>query len=327
VLAGWITSLSGDVVPAQRLAAVVDAASYELVPLDGSASFDSARAMWRAFICPAGPEQMLLDADLALEQEPPWSPWRDNALVIAGEAYLLNGDLDRAVRLFTESSALSAVNNNTDSLVLSETELALVAMDRGQWTEAAEHLERAQTTIDEHRLHDYVTCLLAFAAAARLAVHRGDLKTAELELTRAMRARVSLTWVLSWLSVSVRLQLAKVYSALGEQTTARHLLREIDDIMLQRPRLGVLVEEVAELRQLLTASAQGGAGGGSPLSPAELRLLPYLQTHLTYREIAERLFVSRNTVSTEVSSIFRKLGASSRGEAVQRATSIGLLGG
>ena len=97
--------------------------------------------------------------------------------------------------------------------------------------------------------------------------------------------------------------------------------------MLQRPRLGVLVEEVAELRQLLTASAQGGAGGGSPLSPAELRLLPYLQTHLTYREIAERLFVSRNTVSTEVSSIFRKLGASSRGEAVQRATSIGLLGG
>ena len=106
VLAGWITSLSGDIVPAQRLAAIVDAASYELVPLDGSASFDSARAMWRAFMCPAGPESMLLDADLALEQEPPWSPWRDNALVIAGEAYLLSGDVDRAAALFTESSAL-----------------------------------------------------------------------------------------------------------------------------------------------------------------------------------------------------------------------------
>jgi LuxR family maltose regulon positive regulatory protein len=327
VLAGWITSLSGDVVSAQRWAAIVDAASYELVPLDGSASFDSGRAMWRAFICPVGPELMLLDAKLALEQEPPWSVWRDNTLVIAGEAFLLSGDVDRAVELFTESSALSAVNSNTDSLVLSESELALLAMDRGQWSEAAEHLERAQTTIDEHRLHDYATCLLAFAAAARLAVQRGDLKKAELELTRAMRARVSLTFVLSWLSVRVRLQLAKVYSALGEQTTARHLLREIDDVMLQRPRLGILVEEVAELRQLLTASTQGRTAGGSPLSPAELRLLPYLQTHLTYREIAERLFVSRNTVSTEVSSIFRKLGASSRGEAVQQATSIGLLGG
>jgi LuxR family maltose regulon positive regulatory protein len=54
--------------------------------------------------------------------------------------------------------------------------------------------------------------------------------------------------------------------------------------------------------------------------------LPYLQTHLTYREIAERLFVSRNTVSTEVSSIFRKFGVSSRGAAVEHALSIGLLG-
>ena len=269
---------------------------------------------------------VVLDANLALEQEPPWSVWRDNALVIAGEAYLLSGDVNRAVELFTESSALSAVNNNSDSLVLSESELALLAMDRGHWSEAAEHLERAQTTIDEHRLHDYVTCLLAFAAAARLAVHRGDSTTAERELTRAMRARVSLTFVLPWLSVRVRLQLAKVYWALGEQATAHHLLREIDDVMLQRPQLGILVEEVASLGETIRSSASIGSPGASPLSPAELRLLPYLQTHLTYREIAERLFVSRNTVSTEVSSIFRKFGVSSRGAAVEHALSIGLLG-
>jgi LuxR family maltose regulon positive regulatory protein len=55
-------------------------------------------------------------------------------------------------------------------------------------------------------------------------------------------------------------------------------------------------------------------------------LLPYLQTHLTIREIAARLFVSRNTVNSEVSSIYRKLSVSSRNEAVQRATTIGLLG-
>jgi len=141
-----------------------------------------------------------------------------------------------------------------------------------------------------------------------------------------MRARVSLTFVLPWLSVRVRLHLAKVYSAIGDQTTARHLLREIDDIMLQRPRLGILVEEVSSLRETIRSSASEGGPGASPLTPAELRLLPYLQTHLTYREIAERLFVSRNTVSTEVSSIFRKFGVSSRGEAVEHALSIGLLG-
>ena len=67
-------------------------------------------------------------------------------------------------------------------------------------------------------------------------------------------------------------------------------------------------------------------GGASPLSPAELRVLPYLQTHLTFREIAERLYVSRNTVSSQVTSIYRKLGVSSRTEAVEQATPIGLIG-
>ena len=326
VLAGWITSLSGDIVRAQRLAAVVDAASYDLVPLDGSASFDSARAMWRAFMCPAGPENMLLDAKLALEQEPPWSPWRDNALVIGGEAYLLSGDVDRAAALFTESSALAALNSNTDSLVLSESELASLAIDRGQWSQAAEHLERAQTTIEEHRLDDYASCLFTFVGSARLALHRGDRAETERQLTRAMRARVSLTFLLSFLSVRVRLHLAKMYWALGDQTTARHLLREIDDILLHRPRLGTLLDEVSTFRDAIASSAQRPTAGASPLTPAELRLLPYLQTHLTLREVADRLFVSRNTVSSELSSIYRKFGVSSRGAAVEHATAVGLLG-
>jgi LuxR family transcriptional regulator, maltose regulon positive regulatory protein len=97
--------------------------------------------------------------------------------------------------------------------------------------------------------------------------------------------------------------------------------------LLHRPALGTLVDEVADFRGIVTSSAQQRATGGAPLSPAELRLLPYLQTHLTFSEIGERLFVSRNTVSTEVASIYRKLSVSSRGDAVQHATVIGLLGG
>ena len=63
------------------------------------------------------------------------------------------------------------------------------------------------------------------------------------------------------------------------------------------------------------------------LTAAELRLLPYLATHLTFREIASRLFVSRSTVKTEALSIYRKLTASSRSEAVERAVEVGLLDG
>jgi LuxR family maltose regulon positive regulatory protein len=270
---------------------------------------------------------MMTDASLAVAQEPAWSPWRGQALCAFAEAHLLVGEVDEAGALFEESSLVATTTGNTDEFVVCESELALLAMDRGQWSIAAEHLERALTAIEESRMHDYATSVLAFAGAARLAVHRGDRAETDRQLTKAMRARPSLTYVLPTLAVRLRLALAKVYYAIGDQTTARHLLRELDDIVLRRPRLGALLDEVADLRRILTASPQVAVAGSSPLTSAELRLLPYLQTHLTIREIGERLFVSRNTVSSEVSSIYRKLGVSSRHDAVQRATEVGLLGG
>jgi LuxR family transcriptional regulator, maltose regulon positive regulatory protein len=269
----------------------------------------------------------MIDASLAVAQEPPWSVWRDAALWSYANAHLLTGDVDRAGVLFAEAGAAAAMYSNAEVLVLSESELALLAMDRARWVEVAEHIEVALAAIEEYRMHDYVASLLAFAGAARLAVQRGDLNEAHRQLTRAMRARLSCTFALPLHAVRVRLQLAKVFWAIADQTTARHLLREIDDILLHRPALGALVEDVSEFRRILTSSAQVGATGGSPLTAAELRLLPYLQTHLVIREIAERLFVTRNTVASELRSIYRKLGVSSRGDAVQQATTIGLLGG
>ena len=328
VLAGWVAAVTGQTAEAQRWAAILEAASFDLVPLDGSASFDSARAMLRAIMCPAGPDQAMADASFAVAQERPWSPWRDTALCLSGEAHLLAGDADQAGLLFAEAASLAAEMPNTDSaFVLSESELALLAMDRGRWAGAAEHVERALKAIDERRFHDYALSVLAFAVAARLAVHRGDPKEADRRLTSAMRARPSLTFVLPFLAVRVRLQLAKVYRATGDTTTARYLLMEIDDVLGHRPALGALVTEVDGFRQILTWNARAGPTGAAPLSPAELRLLPYMQTHLTVREIAQRLFVSRNTVSSEISSIYRKLGVTSRSDAMRHAMAVGLLGG
>ncbi len=327
VLTAWIAVLTGQTAEAQRWAAILDAASFDLVPADGSASFDSARAMLRAFTCAAGPEQVMADASFAVAAEPPWSVWRDQALCACAEAHLLAGDVDRAEALFAEASAVATVNDNADMCILSEFELAVLAMDQDRWPEAAEHVEVALATIDEHRMYDYVAGLFGFVGAARLAVHRGDLVEAHHHLTRAMRARPSCTYVLPFLAVRSRLQLAKVCWSLADHTTAHHLLREIDDVLLHRPALGVLVDQVAELRQVLASGTPAGTTGGSPLTPAELRVLPYLQTHLTMREVADRLFVSRNTVSTQVGAIYRKLGVSSRSEAVEQATAVGLLGG
>ena len=75
----------------------------------------------------------------------------------------------------------------------------------------------------------------------------------------------------------------------------------------------------------LSTVADESSGWASTLTAAELRLLPLLTTHLSFREIAERLFVSRNTVKTQAISVYRKLDASSRSEAIERAIELGLV--
>jgi LuxR family maltose regulon positive regulatory protein len=322
----WIAILTGDTAGALRWAAFVETASFDGVPADGTASFESARAMLRAGMCPAGPEAMMADAAFVVAQEPERSEWRSTALWLFAEAHLLRGNLDQASSLYAEASTAAATSGHAEGVVSNESQLAGLSMDRGDWQEAADRLERALATIDQSWMHDYVRSLPAFAGAARLSLHRGDLNETYRQLARAMRARPSATYLLPIDAVRARLQLAKVYLALADLATARQVLREIDDILKHRPALGTLVDEVGELRGVLASTSTAGPVGRLPLTPAELRLLPYLQTPLTTDGIAERLFVSIHTVKSEMSSIYRKLGVSSRSKAVQKATAIGLLG-
>ncbi len=182
VLAGWVAVINGQTSAAQRWAAIIDDATFDLVPVDGSASFESARAMLRTVMCPGGPEQAMADSNLAMAQEPAWSPWRDAALSASGEAHLLVGDTERAEALFAEGADVAAGNQNTDTVALCEAELALLMMDDGRWTAAADHVRTAIDAIDEFRMHDSAICVLAFAAAARLAAtprrHRRDQRRA-----------------------------------------------------------------------------------------------------------------------------------------------------
>ena len=66
-------------------------------------------------------------------------------------------------------------------------------------------------------------------------------------------------------------------------------------------------------------------GAARDLTPAELRVLQFLPTHLSFPEIAGQVFVSPNTVKTQAQGVYRKLGVSSRREAVEEARAAGLL--
>jgi LuxR family transcriptional regulator, maltose regulon positive regulatory protein len=95
----------------------------------------------------------------------------------------------------------------------------------------------------------------------------------------------------------------------------------------RRPGLGTLASEAQALRLGLAKQRGPGNPGASALTTAELRLLPLLATHLSFPEIASELFLSPNTVKSQATSLYRKLGASSRGQAVVRSRELALLEG
>ena len=123
--------------------------------------------------------------------------------------------------------------------------------------------------------------------------------------------------------VQALLELARAYLGLGDAGGARRRRRQAEDILPERPQLGALPDEARALRPPWTAWP-ADAVGASSLTAAELRLLPLLATHLSLGEIGERLHVSRATVKPQATSIYRKLRASSRSEAVSRARELGL---
>ena len=107
-------------------------------------------------------------------------------------------------------------------------------------------------------------------------------------------------------------------------TGARLLLREARDILRQRPHLGLLPTQADQLQSQLDTLRETPAS--SPrLTTAELRLLPLLSTHLSYPEMSERLYLSPYTVKSQAISLYRKLGVSSRSQAIQRLQQTGLL--
>jgi NarL family two-component system response regulator LiaR len=64
---------------------------------------------------------------------------------------------------------------------------------------------------------------------------------------------------------------------------------------------------------------------GLRITPRELEILNLIAHGMSNREIAERLFVSENTVKTHSSRVFDKLGAKRRTQAVQLGKELGLL--
>jgi LuxR family maltose regulon positive regulatory protein len=290
---------------------------------DGN-TIEATVAYLRALLCRDGIERMRLDARAALDGLDPASPYRATMLHTEGLAYLLAGDPDRADTVLAHAvdAATSAGAVPFVPVVLAER--GIVAIAREDWAAADAFADQAQAIMQGGDFDDYWTSALVYGWLARVALHHGDVSRGRDLVGRAARLRHLQTYALPVVSSQALLEMAGAYLALGDAAGGRTVLRQVRDILQQRPRLGPVARQADELADRLD-TVRGGAPGASSLTTAELRLLPFLPTHLTFREIGERLFVSRHTVKTQAISVYRKLGVSSRGEAIARMRELGLL--
>lgn len=320
----WLHALRGRADEAERWAAALEASEFEGAMPDGS-PVGAWVSTSRALLCRRGVEQMRADAEAAVAELSSASPWLAPAMLLVGVSALLSGDLEEAEALLGRAAETASAMGAVYAGVVAHSERALLALERGDLAAAESEIAQANAFVNDAPSADYVVTAILLAARARLAIAQGQGARAREALAAAQRVRPMMTHVLSWFSVQTRLELAKAHLDLSDARGAATLYHEAEDILRRRSRLGTLAQEAEQVRTRLTTVAEQASGWASTLTAAELRLLPLLTTHLSFREIAERLFVSRNTVKTQAISVYRKLDASSRSEAIERAVELGLV--
>jgi LuxR family maltose regulon positive regulatory protein len=326
VMAASLSATMGRPADAERFADMVD----RWVDRGGPAedSFGAAYAvLMRTMLCRSGTGQMHVDADEAVAR------FAEAGIVSAtpfryhGLAHVLCGAPDCADALFAKAVSAAEDTGAHEELSMALSQRALMAMTADAWDQAEALTWEAAAVARRAGLADSYAMPLICAAQARVALHRGEAQAARQHLTSAQRVRPVLTYAIPHMALQARIELIRAHLTLGDLAGARTLMREIDELLGRRPGLGALASEAEALRARLATEPASGGPGASTLTAAELRLLPLLATDLSFPEIAAELFLSHNTVKSQGASIYRKLGASSRNQAVARSRELGLLEG
>ena len=202
---------------------------------------------------------------------------------------------------------------------------AVLAMTRGDLATARTLVDRAEATSVATQTAAYVSSGLYLAVAARVAVAEGRMETGRAQLAMVNRMRPFLTAAIGWLAVAIRLQAIRAAIQLREPATARTLMAEVRGDPAQPPGSRRRSRRRRAMLRPMVEGLRTAEPGPWTLTAAELRLLAYLPTHLTFREIAERMHLSPHTIKTQAMSIYGKLEVTSRREAIERAVEVSLL--
>ncbi len=266
-----------------------------------------------------GVEKMSERAAAAAQLMEADNPWISMSRLFEGTAMVLRGRHEEARRLLTDGARRAAVGVPTIE-VLCLTQLALLTTEGDEWHGALELVTRARSQATRAGLSDYPSVALVFAASALVRSQLGRDGKAAADLSIGVRLARRLREFAPWYEARSRILLARAAVRLGQVELADELIGEARFHLPNAPDATMLAEWLAQAEADAEAISVAGL---TDLTPAELRVLRMLHTHYSLPEIATRFDVSSNTVKTQAQSVYRKLGVSSRREAVERARAVG----
>jgi LuxR family transcriptional regulator, maltose regulon positive regulatory protein len=262
-------------------------------------------------------------AQQAVDGLPPGS-WRGIAALALGGLLFLTGDERAGARLDDAAfEAEMAQSPLTQANCLgARAILADLTGDRARATTAGEQAHR----ILRERQAELVPTTALVASMHSLSEARAGRREGAVQAVDLARRHLSgYREGGPWFNVLARLALLRTSLLLGDRSLSRQLLREVTEHLRYEPEDNGAAPHLAVLRAKVEAAEQVLPDGPWTMTAAEGKVLELLPTSLSLGDIAGRLFLSRNTVKSHTASIYRKLGATSRNQAVELARASGVL--
>jgi len=319
ITAIWVSVLLGNRARARRFIAAAERRPLDVPSPDGAASLRSALANIRSAVALDGVHGMLRDAEFVYTSE---KQAGSEGLVAGcrslGTAYVLLGRPQEAIDVFGEAVALSTHRPELAPVqIYSLGYMSFAAAEIDDRRDTQRWAVEALQLIEEADLDEIAESAIAYGAGALARQQRGDHTEAARQLENVRRVRALLR-AAPLLNADLALRCTDISLNLGDLAGALESAQIASDALQGHPGVGVLRDRLQRLEGRIRR------GQDYELTPAELRLVPFLPTHLSLQEIADRLHLSRATVKTHVASIYQKLGVPGRSEAVDLVEQSGL---
>jgi LuxR family maltose regulon positive regulatory protein len=319
LMRAWMCSQAGKREEAAAAIAALERLGWpEDRPLpDGSDSLEASLATMRAGFPWGDVATAHANALRAVELQAPESALRAGATWSLALACYYRGDNDEADAWFEET--IRDGERAARWLVVASglAYRSLIAGERGDVEEQRLQADAAARVAREHGLEEIRGEVHLAVGASLESEGRPDEAVAHLERGAAvLRHGQPLDFALALL------RLASALRATGREEAAATAIAEARATVEACPDPGILADRLAGLEP--SRRAERG-GRGSELSTRELMILRMLRGRLSERDIGRELYLSHNTIHSHTRSIYRKLGVSSRTDAVRRAVALGLL--